>query len=413
MRKSRRGDQRPVHCNTAYVVGRLQGLRTRIAGAAGVRGQSTSEQGAIMMLIAVFAGAGVLLAVMAMGIETGRVYLMRNQVQSAGDSTIIALAEQCKGNVLGVSNKCNTATSLYSMARASVNLAGSNGNAITLVGVCVDTSTATSVRCSTSLSGPDNSSPGTLDDTCAALPSGTDRYVRVIVERTSAYAGLFMPSSKLRQCVQAKWSTGTSQNTPMPFVFPACSYEYDDDEWVLIMENESQGGGLGSRNPQNCTVNWTATATQNFNFAPITVSSVDKDDPVYSGKACGDNVLITLGSILTMGNLIQATCPSSEDSIDDWMDDSDEARWVPIAGNYQSDSWNVEVVAFAKFDLWAYNPANDDDWLDERSGWSVPDDIDEQCQAPKKLTCVYGKWVSGTLQYAGNSSAVDGIEILP
>lgn len=391
----------------------MQGLRARISGATGHRANPGSERGAIMMLIAVFAGAGVLLAVMAMGIETGRVYLMRNQVQSAGDSTVVALAEQCKGNVLGVSNKCNTATSLFSLARTSVNLAGTGANAVTLVGVCVDTGTATTVRCSTSASGPDNSTPGTLDDSCSALPVGTDRYVQVIVERTNAYAGLFMPSSKLRQCVQAKWSTGTSQNTPMPFVFPACSYRYNSSDWVLITENESQGGGLGSRNPQNCTVSWTASATQTFSFAPITVSSVDPEDPLYVGKDCGDNVLITLGSVLTMGNLIQETCGKDENAIDDWLQSTSDARWVPIAGNYQTDSWNVEVVAFAKFDLYAYNSADEDKWVEDRSGFSIPDSIKDQCKSPKKLTCVYGKWVSGTLQYAGNSSATDGIEILP
>lgn len=407
-----------MNCNTANVVGQQHEQREHnpvrdfaCECPVGVMCRLRSDaNGAIMIIVAVFAGAGVLLAVLAMGIETGRVYMMRSQVQSAGDSTILALAQQCKNNVLGVTTRCTTATSLYSLAKTSASAISTGQNAITLVGVCVDTGTATSVQCSTSSAGPDNSVPDTLDDRCAALPSGTDRYVQVIVERSSAFSGLFMPNTKFRQCVQAKWSIGTSQLTPMPFVFPACAFTTSGN-YVLILENPSQGGGTGSRNGQNCTATWAAGATQTFTYAPTTVSSVDPADPAYLGKVCGDNVTISLGSVLTMGELIQATCPQSVSSLDTWRNSSSNARWVPIAGDYLTDSWNVTVVAFAKFDLWAYNPANDDDWK-TRSGFSLPSSISSSCQSPKKLTCVYGRWVSGTLQYAGNSSTVDGIELL-
>ena len=356
-----------------------------------------------MMIIAAFAGAGVLLAVLAMGIEAGRVYLMRNQVQQAGDSAVLALAEQCKGDILGVHNYCDSASQLRTLALRSVmpNPVVAD-NTVKFVGICVDTGTSSTVSCK---GYTDSDSTVGLTDRCAPLPAGSTAYIQLVVERTNAFSGLFLPSSKFRQCVQVRWFIGKWESTPMPFVFPACAYA--ESATVRIFENPSQGGGSGSRDGEDCEVTWAPGATQQFTYAPKTVSSVDPEDPVYVGKNCGDSVTIQLGSVLTMGELIQETCGSQVASITTWRSSLSNARWVPIAGDYVGNTWNVTVVAFAKFDLLGYNPANSKSWS-MRSGFSSPGG----CSDPPKLTCVYGRWVQGTLEYAGNSSTIDGIELL-
>lgn len=405
-------DQSPADCNTANVVGQALTLRARVVAWAyrSARKLRADADGAIMVIIAVFAGAGVLLAVLAMGVEAGRVYMMRSQVQAAADSAILALAEQCKSSGHGVTTQCTSATALFALAKRSAEENGTNG--ITLVGVCVDTGTSGTLKCATNTTGPDLTTPGTLDDRCSALPASTEAYVQVIAERTVGFSGLFMPDSKHRQCAQARWSAGFFQSTPLPFVFPVCAGAgvpgYVDSGTVLLLENPSQGGGSGSRNGQACTVTWQSSNSQSFGFAPTTVSSVDSSLSAYSGLLCGDSVQLQLGSVLTMGELIQDTCANGT-RLSSWLNGA--ARYVPIGGDYIGTTWNVKLEAFAKFQLLGLNPASSASWS-ARSGVTLPSSVTSKCLSPNKLTCVYGQWVGGTLQFAGNVSSSDGIELL-
>jgi hypothetical protein len=141
---------------------------------------------------------------------------------------------------------------------------------------------------------------------------------------------------------------------------------------------------------------------------------------------CGTPGNVTLPSTLSTGATLGANtvgpCRDSTTSypaIVSWL--AGTPQWVAVAGDFVSPAksdWNVRIVAFAKFDLYAFNSGSTISWTKRGAtgvGGTWPSGVPDPtgCGAPAKTVCLYGRWLSGStnLVVAGSGTS-EGIELL-
>ncbi len=203
---------RPSDCNTRLVLKRFY---------------KGSDRGAVVMLVAVLAGSGALLALIALSVDAGRLFIAHNQVQSAADSTVQGVIANCQVNKVCPSQ-------VQMLQKITATLAGSGAS---LVGACWDTGTPIlgpgGQTCTTPGDPTMAFSSDTFTATCPTLLNdggvpigvgGVYPYFRVVVHSVQPVASLFLPrpDATFTACGQGVWWTGTSYKVPVVMLLPAC-----------------------------------------------------------------------------------------------------------------------------------------------------------------------------------------------
>ncbi len=176
------------------------------------------ERGAIATIVAVLFSAGVMLGVLALTVDVGRVVLERGELQNGADAGALALAQSC----------ASAACSAGADGLAAVVNGNADDGQHRIVGQCARNADTALPGCPTG--------SGALTD-CAALPpgtDGTDSYVEVRT-RTSSEGRSFIRNifggaaggtagSTVDACARAGWGAPSSARVA-PIAISSCEFE--------------------------------------------------------------------------------------------------------------------------------------------------------------------------------------------
>lgn len=376
-----------------------------------------ADGGAIAMMVAVFAGAGVLLGVIGIGVEIGRQYVAKEQVTRGARATVYGLVEHCYNATSTCSGATATinAASLYALAQ---NNATSSQGQFSTIALCLAMGDGSAQAC-TGAGLTASAAANLVASTCPAVPfalSSTTSYVRLVTQSQTSYQPLLgLGGSKtFTGCGQAKWQVGVWEQTANPFVVPVCAWDGGASS-VVIGENSSEGSGGGSRGITPCTVTWgggVTPPTSTFNYASPMMLGLDPTS-FTPAPACSDTVTIQLNSSRVTGTTIggsKGTCPTAASVTNNWPIGS--SRYVALSGDFVTPGscstkpadptycWNIKIAAFAKFQLLGVSVSGSSTpW----AGGATPPSTTPgygNCSSSSNVACIYGKWVAGSLEVA-------------
>lgn len=375
--------------------------------------QGEPERGAIAMMFAILIGTGALLVIAALAVDGGQMYFRNRQVQVAADAAVESLAYECMRNTVN----CANVDSATAWVRSSIEANGAIVRGAGL-GVCLHlTAGGTCLTPTLPNTSPDlaRCKPLTLPDGTVVSTTGARQYVRVVVQATAsnAYRPLLSDGAARQYiaCGQASWTRATvsTYQVPNPFITSACNYNANGSTFVTLIEDPSNGGGAGSQTPVSCTANWGDTYTSTtFGSALTGISGL-----ATTGTTCTAMITLGLNTDTVTGRTIQDVCPNIATNIETWYKGTGSSPtfpyYLPLSGNLvrPKSTWEINIVGFARFDLYGYNPASSKDWT-MRSGTASPGG----CDSPPKLVCLYGKWVPSSLIFTGNTTVTSNVWVL-
>jgi Flp pilus assembly protein TadG len=181
-----------------------------------VRQQGRDEQGAVVVIVAMLLGGGVLLGIGALVVDAGQLYQERAELQNGADAAAIGVAKTC---ALGACDPA--AATSYADANASRLTGGAAG---------------VSLVCGSGAMGACPASTGAMTD-CPPPPAGVN-YVNVYTSTLTASGSTLLPpvfaatllgnsnyqGSTVRACAQAEWGPPASA-TAVALTMSACEWD--------------------------------------------------------------------------------------------------------------------------------------------------------------------------------------------
>src|SRR5688572_8128324 len=108
---------------------RRTGVLDRLAG----RRAGRDDRGAVAVTVAILLGGGVLLGVLALVIDVGRLYVERTVLQTSADSAALGVAKACSQDD---SPHCDDQTAVESLAQTMADLNAGSDQRADVVDVC-------------------------------------------------------------------------------------------------------------------------------------------------------------------------------------------------------------------------------------------------------------------------------------
>ena len=200
------------------------------------------------MLIAVIAGAGVFLGVLALSVDIGRFLVVKRQVQAAADSTVQTLLVRCAKVGVGCADAITTANAIDLTLQPT---------AVKRVGACWFNGTTTTCTAGYSAASAISSCPALVNKAGNAL-GATDPWMRIVVTNRNPVYGLFLGQSDAKYftgCGQGVWWTGTTHTVPRVLLFPACQIGTVGQNTFLYQQTSTPAHVASNSGSQN----WVST----------------------------------------------------------------------------------------------------------------------------------------------------------
>ena len=377
---------RPSDCNTRLVLKRFY---------------KGSDRGAVVMLVAVLAGAGVLTAALALAVDIGRLLVAKSQVQAAADSTVQSIVARC------LKTGCVDAVTMATVINQTVNPAE-----VKLVGACwnssPDTSTPT-VNCTSGYTSAQAAASCPVLTNQSGQPVGpTDPWIRIVVTNLTPVSTVFISTGarSFTGCGQGIWWSGVTHAVPAVMLLPACQIGLIETSTLLWQKtansNQVPVTPVSDSPPTTCTVNW-GKIDPNNPTTNVTVNSPTTDYWTNEvggivGQQCVTGDLKTYPLVIngttTTSTKIIASGLCSAQQLAAYFDTStanaaiggQNPRWMGLSGhevlasdattdcpkNSTATNCLVQVPAFAQFQLQAIFDGANGCWYLPTANSAVP-----------------------------------------
>lgn len=388
------------------------------------------------MLIAIVAGVGVLAGVLAIAVDMGRAYVLKEQVVRGARATVYAIAEDCLNGV-----QCDSLDMLRTLADANAahSAAGGSGPTQFLAWAMCGKLAAEDVGPVCWGRDPDTGATLTASEAlavvnarCPAIESSVDTYVRLVVRSTATYASIFGNSAPTHYagCSQAQWHRPRA-SILLPTIWPACNSDLSHKgtwNWPTLgqpfMIMEDNGTNQNRVTVDACVVQWVQDTTQNTTLASGLASLA-----TITGAPCGQltPTPVELFTTRAVGTKLKNSCSGADktnllNAWDQWIASGSQmmALGGPVTGNGTAPV--VKVIAFAPFTLLDYSYGGVwDQKAAGTTGGKFPRDAAARAWLASHANtcddaahiCVWGKFASGSeALFAGSPAAQRWIKVL-
>ena len=344
-----------------------------------------SERGAIAALMAILLGSGALIAVLALAVDFGRVYLEQQVLRNASSSAALALAEACSQELAS----CQNLSSAETLVQSYLNANSPDGQS-KLLELCGDSPLPACLLTSQKPSACKNY-------------LGSNNLVRVIAssrENSVDSMSLFFTnqdSIELAQCSQAEWASGPtatgSVETSVDMGFPICDYLPAQQPVVWFQFRNQQ---LNPDVPREKSCQLTLSSGE-VAFTDVSNGIPGLDINV---GACDQSVTLDFGQIVQLGktNFKQLCDKEIEAFLDSAISNETE---VPVAlmgsfVRYSSGHYDFEIAGKTSIRFLGYRlSGNTVGGAEPPGGWDAyPEGVpsNETCSAARP--CFYGYYVT-------------------
>lgn len=324
------------------------------------------DGGAVIVLVAILLGAGVLTGLLALVVDLGRLHAERRVVQNSADAGALALARNC--------GMAHTECASTAAARTqAISLASSNSP---------DAVTAVTEVCGTGVLGSCGALSTSWTD-CQPLPSGfAPSYVRVHTRtQTSSgdqfllpfFAGASGGQMVRNGCAQASWGPPKSGLVPIPFLLPVCPGATPSTTAVLIEDFDPNDPD------QSCTV-------QGITYNPVTKGMAFANFPGAS-KDCTTPFSVNVGDVIPVETSLQQVCGKDMSPVLNSYIANKTPLLLPVVGTHTRNGQGVysfTILSFKSFTLQGYNLKNISGGAAPSGGWNST-----VCKTGKR-SCLYG-----------------------
>ena len=276
------------------------------------------DRGAVIVLVAILLGAGVITGLLATVADLGRVYAERRVVQNGADAAALALAQHCAQADANCTGTGHARTAAVALADANA----------------PDGRTAVTEVCGTGSMAQCLGGSGRWTD-CRAVDPSVSNYVRVRTATEAAdgtpaltpiFAQLLDPGVVLATgaCAQAAWGAATTALVTFPILLPICPGVPGGPPVVIARFDSSSPG----REWTDCTVDGVSYphVTAGFSWTR------------FSGQAdlCATPVSVSIGDVLENYTSDPSACGPGQRTTDALraLVDSGASSIVPVVGGH-------------------------------------------------------------------------------
>ena len=343
------------------------------------------EKGAVATLLAVLLGSGALLAVVALAVDFGRVYLEEQTLKNAASSGALALANACAYEL----DECSTQNKAEKFVKDFLDANSADGKT-ELTELCGDAPLDPCVI---------------ISEKTAACQDylGSYNQVRVIatsLEKNKNFLELFFTneaSIQLAQCAQAEWALSAQppsyMQTQFDLGFPICDYPGDQTPIVWFQFRTDPANPAIPREA-SCTVQIAGEPTS---FVDLTNGLVGVDLPVGQ---CTSPVSVLLGGTLALGEKdLSQLCTNSVGAFLDTAISLEQDIPVAVLGEFNrknKNSIDFKVAAEASIRMLGYRISGSlSGGATPPGGWaSYPVGAGPNDTCSSTRPCFYGYYVS-------------------
>ena len=357
--------------------------------------RSRGDEGLIAVMAAVVIAGGLLIGMLAMTVDVGRLLVERRAVQNGADAAALALADDCaRGRA-----DCAVGSASISRAGAYANANAADGTT-SVTAVCGSTPLA---ACAT---------PGPHAWECQS-PAAFPAFVRV---RTATreedgtavvppvFAGAMSGGTGLWACAQAAWGSARSAGTVVPFALSICDYARNG---ALVAVSFANNGST-----RTCTVTDNDGVTRSYSSALTGLTYFTKDSASFD---CVTPVPVAVGDLLTRQNVAstQQVCGVQPSARLDAL--LGQTLYLPIVGDVQTNgqgSYPFRVIAFAAVVFRGYFLQNA-----QTSGGVPPSPSWASMGCRSGVSCISGTFTSGVtvgeLAPGSPNTGVTVVQLIP
>lgn len=361
------------------------------------RRRAPSDSGVIAIVGALVIAMGLMVGMLAMTVDVGRLFVERRDVQNGADAAALALADDC------ARGRATCVAGTASITRAS---AFANANA-------KDGTTQVSAVCGASPLAA-CTTPSAHAWECQS-PASYPRYVRVRTatreqDGTSVVPPVFSdvmngrPGTGLWACAQAAWGAARSAGTVVPFAISICDYAANG---TLVAVSFANNGST-----RTCTIRDNDGITRTYTSALTGLTYFTKDGASFD---CVTPVMVSIGDLLTRQNVAstQQVCGVQPGPRLNAL--LGQTLYLPIVGDVQTNgqgSYPFQVIAFAAVVFRGYFLQNA-----QTSGGTPPPPSWGANGCRSGVSCLYGQFTTGVttgdLSTGGPNTGVTVIQLIP
>lgn len=362
-------------------------------------GKSGSDDGAVIVLVAILLAAGVITGLLAIVADLGRVYAERRVVQNGADAAVLALAQHCALK----DADCQGTASATSAAKS---LADANSP---------DALTAITEVCGTSPLSQCLTHTSKWND-CQPVAPAVTRYARVRAETEAPggahvlqpiFADMLTPGASLAAsaCAQAAWGPAGSVLASFPILLPICPGVPGGPAVVISR--------FDSSSPER---EWTDCVVDGVPFPHVTAGFAWTR---YSGQdiLCDTPVNVAIGDVLENYTSDPSACGPGFRTRDALraLVDSGASEVVPVVGGHAAKGglgeYEFTVVSFKSMTLLGFKVQGVDTY-----GAIPPGDWDANGCGGGNTSCLYATFSDDVVPGGvggGPNLGVQTIELIP
>lgn len=358
---------------------------------------STSERGVIAIVGAVVIAMGLMVGVLAMTVDVGRLFVERRDVQNGADAAALALADDCaRGRATCVAGAASTTRA------AAFADANAKDGTTQVSAVCGASPLA---ACTT---------PSSHAWECQS-PAAFPHYVRVrTATRQTDGSGVIPPvfsdvmsdraGTGLWACAQAAWGAAAAAGTVVPFAISICDYAANGS---LVAVSFANNGSTRS-----CTITDNDGVTRTYTTALTGLTYFTKDGATFD---CITPVTVAIGDLLTRQNVAstQQVCGVQPGPRLDAL--LGQTLYLPIVGDVQTNgqgSYPFRVITFAAVVFRGYFMQNA-----QTSGGTPPSPSWGAKGCRSGVSCLSGQFTTGVttgdLSTGGPNTGVTVVQLIP
>lgn len=358
-----------------------------------------SDQGAVVVLIAILLAVGMLSGLLAMVADVGQVYAERRVVQNGADAASLAVAVRSAELPSG-------AISPMEASALSRQLAGANAP---------DGVTQVTAVCGSDGLGECPPRTATWRD-CEPVPDAVRHFARVRTATELPGGGSFLmpifagfldedgaPEARAGACAQAAWGPAASAPITFPMLLPVCPGTLDGAA-VWIADFDPSDPDYTPADP--CVVGGTSFPGVTKGFAFGSFEGVP--------KTCVDPVQVDVGDVIPVETSVTQWCGSKVENILNPLVAAGTPLLVPVVGahaNQGQGQYLFTVLSFKSFTLLGYKVKNASGGQAPSPGWKGT-----PCAKSAKRSCLYGTFapaVVGGGVGGGPDLGVRAVSLLP
>lgn len=369
-----------------------------------MRRLSSDDRGIVAIMFALIVAGGLLIGMLALTVDTGRLFVERRAVQNGADAAATALAQDCALDL------ASCAPNEPSTTRATL---FANANAAD------ETSTVTSVCGSVPFAACE---PVSTHEWECRDASAYDRFVRVRTATRETDGTAVVPpvfsdvlsgdgGRGLWACAQAVWGAAGSGTGIVPFALSVCDYNENGTLIAISFANNAS--------TRVCTITDADGISWTYETGLSGLTYYTKEGSTFD---CVTPVAVSVGDWLTRQNIAstQQVCgsPQPSDRLNALLNTE---ILLPIVGNVATNgqgSYPFQVISFARLRFLGY-------WLQNQntSGGTPPPGIGTPRQRWNAVGCVpgtsclYGTFTTGvtpgTVVPGGVNTGTVAIQLIP